>query len=54
MKIYTIATHTKVQRFCGVCGSSVAKDFLGKWKVAGGVVGINAGSCLSTCYVVTN
>jgi len=47
MKSYTFGTHTKVQRFCGTCGSSVAMDFSGKFKPAGGldVVGINV-SCL--------
>lgn len=41
MKDYKFATGKKVHRFCGTCGSSVCIDFLGEWKAAGDVIGIN-------------
>lgn len=43
MMSYTFATGTKVHRFCGKCGSSVCEDYLGLWKQAGDVVGMNVG-----------
>ncbi|KAJ4417465.1 hypothetical protein N0V82_006129 [Gnomoniopsis sp. IMI 355080] len=42
MTSYQFATGKKVHRFCGKCGSSVCIDFLGEWKAAGDVIGINA------------
>lgn len=41
MRSYSFATEKKVHRFCGTCGSSVCMDFLGLWKAAGDVIGIN-------------
>lgn len=41
MTSYKFATGKKVHRFCGTCGSSVCIDFLGEWKAAGDVIGIN-------------
>jgi len=53
MRSYTFATHTKAQRFCGTCGSSVAIDFMGLWKHAGDVIGINVSALLfHSVYVV--
>jgi hypothetical protein len=54
MSSYTFATHTKVQRFCGTCGSSVAMDFLGLWKAAGDVVGINVSFLLLSFNIMIN
>lgn len=44
MRSYKFATGKKVHRFCGNCGSSVCIDFLGEWKAAGDVIGINVSS----------
>jgi len=41
VRSYKFATEKKVHRFCGTCRSSVCFDFLGEWKAAGDVVGIN-------------
>lgn len=41
MRSYSFATEKKVHRFCGNCGSSVCMDFLGLWKAAGDVIGMN-------------